>query len=86
MFLNIHKVLKARGSKPKSYIMVNECSSDLKEGMKNYDIDFQLDPPHMHRLNVAEKAIRNYKNHYIYGFLTTYPYFPIIKWDRLISQ
>ena len=34
-FLKVHKVLKARGSKPKSYILVNEFSSDLKEAMKN---------------------------------------------------
>ena len=29
-FLKIHKVLKARGIKPKFYIMENGCSSDLK--------------------------------------------------------
>ena len=29
-FLNIHKILKSRGSNPKVYIMDNECSSDLK--------------------------------------------------------
>ena len=34
-FLNIHKVLKARGSKPKVHIMENGCSSELKEAMKN---------------------------------------------------
>ena len=33
-FLNIHKVLKERGSETKVYIMENECSSDLKEDMK----------------------------------------------------
>ena len=66
--------------------MDNECSSDLKEAMKKYEIDFQLDPPHMHRQNAAERAIRTYKKHFISGFSTTDPYFPIIKWDRLLSQ
>ena len=33
-FFKIHKVLKARGSKPKVYMMENECSSDLKEAME----------------------------------------------------
>ena len=47
------KFLKARGSEPKFYIMDNECSSDLKEAMKKYGIDFQLAPPHMHRKNAA---------------------------------
>ena len=53
-FLNIHKVLKNRGSDPKVYIMDNKFSSDLKEAMKKYEIDFQLAPPHMHRQNTAE--------------------------------
>ena len=69
-FLNIQKVLKARGSEPKFYIMDNNCSSDLKEAMKNYKIYFQLDPLHTHRQNAAERAIRTYKNHFIYGFST----------------
>ena len=45
--------------------MNNECSSDLKEAMKKYEIDFQLAPPHRHRINAAERAIRTYKNHLI---------------------
>ena len=61
------KFLKARGSEPKFYIMDNECSSDLKEAMKKYGIDFQLAPPHMHRKNAAERSTRTYKNHFIYG-------------------
>ena len=48
-------------------------------------MEFQLAPPHMHRQNVAERAIITYKNHFIYGFSTTYPYFLISKWYRLLS-
>ena len=40
----------------------------------------------MHRLNTAERAIITCKNHFTYGFSTTYPYFPISKWYRLLSQ
>ena len=54
--------------------------------MNKYEIDFQLAPPHMHIRNAAEQAIRTYKNHFISGFSTTDPYFPIRYWDRLISQ
>ena len=85
-FLKIHKVLKARVSKPKFYIMDNKCSSYLKEAMKNYEIHFQLDPPHMHRQNAAERAIITYKNHFIYGFSMTDSDFPISEWDQLLSQ
>ena len=53
-FLNIHKVLKSRGSDQNIYIMDNECSSDLYEATEKDEIYFQLDPPHMHRQNAAE--------------------------------
>ena len=48
-FINIHKVLRAIGSDPKVYSMDNKCSSDLKEAMRSYEIDSQMDPLHMHR-------------------------------------
>ena len=48
-FLKVHTVLKEICSNPIVYITDNECSSNLKEVMKKYEIDFQLDPPHMHR-------------------------------------
>ena len=75
----VHKVLKARVNHPKVYITEKKCSSDLKEAMKKYKIDFQMAPPHTHRLNAAERAIRTYKDHFIYGFSTTDPDFPIRK-------
>ena len=53
VFLKFQKVPKSRGSDPKFYIMDNDFSSDLKEAMKNYRINFQLAPPHMHRRNAA---------------------------------
>ena len=53
--LKIYQILKSIDSDPKVYIMDNECSSDLKEAMKKYNIQFQLDPPHTHRRNVAER-------------------------------
>ena len=53
-FLNMYKVLKARGSDPKVYIIDNKFYSDLKEAMEKYEIDFQLAPPHTHRINVEK--------------------------------
>ena len=66
--------------------MDNECSSDLKEAMKKYEIYFQLAPPHVHRQNAAERSIRTFKNHFISGFSTIYPDFRISEWYRLLSQ
>ena len=64
-FLNIQKVLKAIVINSKVYIMDNEYSSNLKEAMKKYEIDFQLAPPHMHRRNTAEQAIITCRKHSI---------------------
>ena len=60
VFLKLHKVIKARGNKPKFYIMDNEWSNDLKEAMKRYEIYFQLAPTHMHRQNAAEREMKTY--------------------------
>ena len=80
-FLKIHKFLKAIASNPKVYIVDNNCSSDLKEATKKHKIDFQLDPPHMHRGNASERAIITCKNHFISRFSTKDTYLPMSKWD-----
>ena len=67
-------------------MMDNECYSNLKEAMKKYDLDLQLDPRHMHRWNASERAIITCKNHFISGFSATYPDYPISKWYQLLSQ
>ena len=36
-----------------------------------------MDPPYIHRLNVADQSIRNCKNHFISGISTTNTDFPI---------
>ena len=45
-----------------------------------------MSPPHMHRQNAEEQAIITCSNHFISGFSSTDPYFPIRKCDRLLSQ
>ena len=39
-FLKFHSIIKSRGSDQKLVIMDNECSSDTKEAMKKYQIEF----------------------------------------------
>ena len=43
-------------------------------------------PPHIHRRNAAERAIRTYKNHLISGLYTCDPKFPSRGWDQLLPQ
>jgi len=54
--------------------------------MDTLDVNWQLVPPHIHRRNSAERAIRTFKNHFLAGLAGTDPDFPMHLWDRLISQ
>ena len=57
-----------------------------KKPWKKYTIDFQLAPPHMHRLNTSERSIGTFKNQFVSEFSTTDQDLPISKWDWLLSQ
>jgi hypothetical protein len=58
--------------------------------LKNFftvnDIVYQLVPPHCHRCNAAERAIRTFKEHLVAGLSSVYPSFPMQLWDRLLPQ
>ena len=78
--------VKIHGEKPKHYVLDNEASKLLMDTMTNQNITFELVPPHQHRRNAAERAIRTFKNHLLAGLATCHPDFPIREWDRLLSQ
>ena len=74
------------GVAPKSYIMDNECSDDLKAGLNKTELTYQLVPPHIHRENKADRTTQTLKG-YLKALLATLdPDFPIQQWDRLIDQ
>jgi hypothetical protein len=82
----IHERLARGGNQPKMYILDNEASVDLKKGLHKYGLEYQLVPPHVHRRNAAERAIRTYKSHLLAFLATCDPYFPVSEWDRLLFQ
>jgi hypothetical protein len=43
-------------------------------------------PPHCHRRNAAERAIRTFKEHFVAGLSSVDPSFPLHLWDRLLPQ
>ena len=45
------------------FVMDNECSTDLQKAIVKIKGKYELVPPHQHRRNAAEKAIRTAKNH-----------------------
>ena len=85
-FKVLHSQLIKAGIRPKLQRLDNECSDILKEFMVDQGIDYQLVPPHVHRRNAAERAIRTLKKHFIATLCATDPNFPLELWDRLLPQ
>jgi hypothetical protein len=81
-----HALLTSRGLRPRLQRLDNEASKALQQFMHSEEVDFQLAPPHVHRRNAAERAIRTFKNHLIAGLCSTDRDFPLNLWDRLLPQ
>jgi hypothetical protein len=82
----VHQELTVKGFKPKLQTLDNEASAALKHFFTVNDIDYQLVPPHCHRRNAAERAIRTLKEHFVAGISSVDPSFPMHLWDRLLTQ
>jgi hypothetical protein len=82
----IHQELTVKGFKPKLQTLDNEASAALKNLFTVNDIAYQLVPPHCHRRNAAERAIRTFKEHFVAGLYSVDPAFPLHLWDRLLPQ
>jgi hypothetical protein len=83
---SIHQELTAKGFKPKLQTLDNEALTALKNFSTAQNIDYQLVPPHCHRRNAAERAIKTFKEHFVAGLYSVDPSFPINLWDRLLPQ
>jgi hypothetical protein len=78
--------MTAKGFKPKLQTMDNEASAALKNYVTEKEMSYQLVPPHCHRTNAAERAIRTFKEHFKAGLATLDPDFPAHLWGRLLPQ
>jgi hypothetical protein len=83
---SVHQALTVMGFKPKLQTLDNEASTALKNFFTANDIVYQLVPPHCHRRNAAERAIRTFKEHFVAGLSSVDPSFPMHLWDRLLPQ
>lgn len=81
-----HELLSSRGLRPQLQRLDNEASAALQQYLTAMEVDYQLVPPHVHRRNAAERAIRTFKNHFIAGLCSTDANFPLKLWDRLLPQ
>jgi hypothetical protein len=74
---HIHQELTDKGFKPKLQTLDNEASAALKHFFTFNDVAYQLVPPHCHRRNAAERAMRDFKEHFLAGISSVDPTFPI---------
>ena len=54
--------------------------------MKDWGDTYQLVPPNVHRRNIAERAIRTFKAHFLEILAGVDPDFPKFMWDNLFVQ
>ena len=86
-YKKISNILQTVGIKPSLHILDNEASASYSKLIQKYgDAKIQFVPPNVHRRNIAERAIRTFKAHFIAGLCSTHKQFPLNLWDRLIPQ
>jgi hypothetical protein len=86
VFGGIFQELMSRVFKPKLQTMDNEASGALKSYFTENDMTYQLVPPHCHRLNADERAIRTFKEDFVSGLSSVDPDFPMHLWYRPLTQ
>eukprot|EP00804_Cyclotella_cryptica_P028971 CCRYP_012389-RA/>CCRYP_012389-RA protein AED:0.32 eAED:0.32 QI:0/0/0/1/0/0/2/0/614 len=85
-YQDIHARLCNANRKPVVHILDNEASLAFRQAITANGCTFQLVPPHVHRCNAAERAIRTFKDHFLAVLAGTAPSFPADRWDLLIPH
>ena len=77
--------VKKAGARPTKHVMDNEVSEALREVIEK-ECQLKLVPPGCHRRNVAEVAIKYFKQHFIAILAGLPQLFPIRLWCKLLPQ
>ena len=75
-----------RGYTPTFQRLDNETSLEFEEHLRKHHIQVDFVPPHQHRRNKAERAIRTFKNHFIALLAGLDPTFPMCAWNELLEH
>ncbi len=81
-----YNLLKKAGIIPTLQRLDNEVSKELIASIESKHLEYQLANAHDHRHNLAERAIRTFKSHFISILNGTDSRFPPHLWCRLIPQ
>ena len=84
-YLSLIKRVKKSGMEIKKHVLDNEISDEMKELIED-TCKYELVPPGCHRRNVAEVAIKIFKNHFISILSGLDPSCPLDLWDRFLPQ
>lgn len=74
------------GTPPLTYVLDNEISKDLTNGLDSERMAHQFVVPCKHKNNQAERAMQTFKAHFKSALAAVDSNFPISEWDRLIPQ
>jgi hypothetical protein len=77
---------KTKGQSVDIHILDNEASAAYRAAITANGCTYQLVPPHVHRRNAAERAIRTFKDHFLAILAGVDPTFPASRWDLLLPQ
>lgn len=64
-YSEVYAYLRMRGYRPQLHKLDNESSRDVEAFITENNASFQYTPPEIHRTNIAERAIRTWKNHFV---------------------
>jgi len=83
---DLYTRLANQNQAPREHILDNEASAAFLREITKNNCTYQLVPPHVHRRNKAERAIRTFKDHFLTILAGTSPTFPANRWDLLLPQ
>ena len=83
----IMKKLADRGHHVEVQVLDNVVSAEFKKKMmKDWEASYRLVPPNVHKINVAERAIRTFKAHFLAILAGVNPKSQKYMWDNLLAQ
>ena len=78
------KQMKLQGIFPDHQVPDNEISAAYKAEILSTDMTYQLVPPNYHHRNIANKAIQNWKDHFVGVLSVTAATFTVHLWCQAI--
>jgi hypothetical protein len=80
------QILRTWDYQPALNVIDNECSKAVKRHIQSNKMEIQLISLHNHCVNVAERAISTFKEHFVAALATLDMLCPLQLWDKFLPQ